>query len=281
MRIKESRVIRNFVAMAAIILLAGLFVAAQAQQPYRLSEREVKNLLDRIDKGAESFRRSMDKALDRSRFDGTKAEDNINKFIKDFTDATDTLKSKFDDDRTAASSVEEVLRRGADIDNFMLRHRVRPRAQSDWRELRGSLDELARAYNVSWSWTGLSNRPYRISDEQLGVLLGRIETSADRFRKSLNDALDKTAFNKTSAEDDINQFVKEFERATDHLKKRFNSKETAAADVEEVLRRAARIDVFLRQHKLTLRAQEDWAELRSGLESLAQAYSVSWSWVAG
>jgi phage-related minor tail protein len=264
--------------MMAAASLAGLF-AANAQQPYRMSGRELKGLLSRIDKGAEAFRRSLDKSLDKSRFDGTGAEDDINKFVKDFVDATDTLKSRYDDSRAAPGSVEEVLRRAASIDNFMLRHRLTPRAQEDWRYLRASLDELASAYNVSWSWEGLTNRPYRISDEQLGTLLARIETSADRFRKNLNDALDKTSFNKTSAEDDVNEFVKEFEHATDHLKKRFGSKESAAADVEEILRRAARIDVFMRQHKLTLRAQDDWAELRRELDDLAQAYSVSWKWV--
>jgi predicted metalloprotease len=263
----------------AAISLAGLFATANAQQPYRLSERELKTLLSRIDKGAERFRRSLDKSLDKSRFDGTKAEDDINQFVKDFVEATDKLKSRFDDKQSASGLVEEVLRRAARIDSFMLRHRLTPRAQRDWQDLRASLDELARAYNVSWNWTGLSNRPYRISDEQLEVLLSRVETSADRFRKDLNDALDKTAFNKTSAEDDVNAFVREFEHATDHLKKRFNSKESAAADVEEILRRAARIDVFMRQHKLTLRAQEDWNELRSGLDELAQAYNISWKWV--
>jgi DNA-binding TFAR19-related protein (PDSD5 family) len=273
------RVIRYCVVMMAAISLAGLFSAAGAQQPYRMSERELKRLLGRIDKGAETFRRSLDKSLDKGRFDGTKAEDNINQFVKDFVDATDTLKSRFDDSRAASGSVEEVLRRAAAIDNFMLRHKLTPRAQNDWRDLRVSLDELARAYNVSWSWMGLTNRPYRISDEQLEVLLARVETSADSFRKSLNDALDKTAFNKTNAEDDVNHFVKEFEHATDHLKKRFNSKESAAADVEEILRRAARIDTFMRQHKLTLRAQDDWAELRRSLDELAQAYNVSWKWV--
>jgi DNA repair exonuclease SbcCD ATPase subunit len=273
------RATRYFAAMVIAISLAGLFITANAQQPYRMSERELKSLLSRIDKSAERFRSSLDKSLDKSRFDGTKAEDDINKFVKDFVDATDRLKSRFNDKQSASASVEEVLRRAASIDSFMMRHRLTPRAQSDWQNLRNSLDDLARAYNVSWNWTGLSNRPYRISDEQLEVLLARVETSADRFRKSLNDALDKTAFNKTKAEDDINEFVKEFEHATDHLKKRFNSKESAAADVEEILRRAARIDVFMRQHSLTLRAQEDWAELRRSLDDLAQAYNVSWKWV--
>jgi hypothetical protein len=263
----------------AVISLTGSFIPARTQQPYRMTERELRSLLSRIDKGAETFRHSLDKSLDKSSFDGTRAEDDINRFIKDFVEATDTLKSRFNDKQSASSSVEEVLRRAASIDNFMLRHRLTPRAQSDWRSLRDSLDELSRAYNVSWNWTGITNRPYRISDEQLETLLARIESSADRFRKSLNEALDKTEFNKTSAEDDINDFVKEFEHATDHLKKRFGSKESAAADVEEVLRRAARIDVFMRQHKLTLRAQDDWAELRGGLDQLAQAYSVSWKWV--
>jgi hypothetical protein len=267
-------------AVLAVISLAGLFSIAQAQRPYRLTEREMKNLLERIEKGADKFRDSLEDALDDTRLDGTRREDRINDFVKDFEAATDRLKDRFDDDRSAAGAAEQVLSRAASIDNFMMRHRLSSRAQSDWAYLRRNLDELARAYNVSWSWAGVTNRPYRINDEQLKRLLGRIEEDADRFRNSLKDALDDTRFDDTSAEDSINQYVKDFEQATDRLEDRFNDRRSAASDAEEVLRRAERIDNFMTmmRDRLTSRAQSDWARLRRSLDELATVYGVAWRW---
>lgn len=273
------KTIREITAIMAIVLLAGL-VTAEAQQPYRLSEEQMKNLLERIEKGADSFRDSLKNALSQSRYDDTRAEDNINQFVKDFESATDQLEGRFNDHRAASASVLEVLNRAASIENFMLRHRLTGRAQSDWAYLRKNLNELAAAYNVSWSWAGLSNRPYRISENQVKNLLERLEKGADSFRSSLNDALGKSRFDDTRAEDNINQFVRDFEAATDRLESRFNDDRSASASVQEVLRRAGTIDNFMRRysHTLTPRAHRDWTDLRRNLDELAQAYGVSWRW---
>ncbi|HXG91756.1 MAG TPA: hypothetical protein VNN73_05220 [Blastocatellia bacterium] len=277
------------IAIITVSLLASLPQTTSAQQAYRLTEKQMKELLARIDKGAERFRDSLSKWLDVSHFNGSKQEDRINDFIKEFTKATDHLKSRFDEDNSAAADVEEVLRRAARIDNFMARNAANSRAQDEWMSLRADLDELARAYNVSWSWEDIAPAPvspapvggiaYRLSDDEVKNLLSRIESEADTFRKSLNTALDESRFNSTSMEDDINSFVKGFEEATDHLKDRFNNKQSAAADVEEVLRRAARIDAFMQHHRLTVRAQEDWSRLRASLDELAAAYGISWKWM--
>ena len=93
------------------------------------------------------------------------------------------------------------------------------------------------------------------------VLLERIERGADRFRNSLGKMLDASAIDDTKAEDNLNHFVKEFEAATDHLKHRFDDDQSAAGDVEEVLRRAARIDGFMTRRGMNSRAQEDWADV--------------------
>lgn len=269
----------EIIAIMTVLSLACL-LTAQAQGPHRLSEEQMKNLLERIEKGADSFRNNLKNALGQSRYDDTRAEDNINQFVKDFESATDQLEGRFNDDRAASASVLEVLNRAARIENFMLRHRLTPRAQSDWAYLRRNLDELAAAYNVAWSWAGLSNRPYRITDDQVKNLLERIEKGADSFRGSLDDALGKSRFDDTRAEDNINQFVRNFEAATDRLESRFDDNRSASASVQEVLRRAGAIDNFMRRysHTLTPRAHGDWTSLRRNLDELAQAYAVSWRW---
>ena len=262
----------------AFIALSGLSSASEAQVAYRHTENEMKQLLNRIEHNADRFRNSLAKYLDVSSFDDTRAEDNINQFIKEFEAATDRLKGRFDEDQSAAGDVEEVLRRAIRIDGFMMRQGAETRAREDWMTLRQDLDQLATAYNVVWTWDGVP-RVYRLSDEQLNGLLNRMEREADAFKGSLKDALEKTSFDGTRAEDDINTFVRDFENATDRLEDRFGKKQSAAADAEEVLNRAARIDSFMQHHRLTNRAQEDWLRLRRSLDELSVAYGVTWKWM--
>ena len=145
--------IMRITVVAAMVLLIGLAGNIRAQEPYRLSEREMKDLLSRIDKQSEIFRASLKRAMNHSRLDETKAEDRINDFIKGFTEATERLKHRYSDKRTASADVEEVLNRAARIDEFMTRHQLSPRAESDWAALRTNLDSLAEAYGATWSWT--------------------------------------------------------------------------------------------------------------------------------
>jgi hypothetical protein len=284
----------NLIALAFVMTCLGAVTRMQAQvvgQPYRLSDKEVERILQRIENQANNFRRSLDAALDRSRLNGTNREDDINAFIKNFDEQTKRLHDRFDDHKSVAADVEAVLNRAADIDQFMRRQPLSERAQNDWLALRANLDELATAYNVSWRWEGVALQspttvitattvglPYRLSDKEVERILHRIEQQSGRFRDSLDSALDRSRLNSTDREDDINAFVREFDRQVRQLHDRFDERKSVAPDVQAVLERAARIDNFMRRRGLTESAQNEWSSLRANLDQLARAYTVTWQW---
>jgi hypothetical protein len=264
--------------LVAMLALAGLLSAAQAQGPSRLTHSEVKNMIERIEKNTDQLRSSIDASLDRSRYDGRRAEDNINQFVKDFESAADRLKERFSDENAAVGAAEEVLRRGAAIGLFLQRHRLSQRVERDWRNLYRDLNGLARAYHVGFNWTSPEMAPYRVSNEEIKRLIEWTEKRADSFRASLDEALDKSHFDATRHEDDINRFVRDFEVATDNLRERFADNYSASGAVSEVLKRGAVIDRFMLRHTLTSRAQNDWRLLRDNLDELSRAYNMSMSW---
>jgi len=289
MRIKSG-----LLGIVFVISCLGIATRAHAQvvgQPYRINDKEVERILHRIENQANKFRHSLDAALDRSRLNGTNREDDINAFIKKFDEQTKRLHDRFDDHKSVAADVEAVLNSAASIDQFMRRQHLNERAQNDWSTLRGNLDELAEAYNVTWRWEGVAVLgpttvvtatpvvlPYRLSDKEIERMLHSIEQQSGKFRSSLDSALDKSSLNSTDREDDINAFVKEFDQEVRRLHDRFDDHKSVAADVQAVLDRAARIDSFMRRRGLTERAQNDWSALRANLDQLAEAYSVSWRW---
>ena len=80
-------------------------------------------------------------------------------------------------------------------------------------------------------------------------------------------------------EDDINAFVKNFDRATTSLHERFKDHKSVSADVQTVLDSAARIDQFMRRQQFRNgKAQRDWSVVRADLDQLSQAYNVTWNW---
>jgi O-methyltransferase involved in polyketide biosynthesis len=289
MRIKSS-----LIALAFVITCLGAASSTNAQvvgQPYRIGDKEVERILNRIENQSNNFRRSLDAALDRSRLDDTNREDDINAFIKNFNEQTKRLEDRFDDRKSVAADVEAVLNSAASIDQFMRRQRLSERAQNDWSTLRGSLDDLAQAYNVSWRWEGVAivgpttvvtatpvGLPYRLTDKEVERILERIEEQSGKFRSSLDSALDRSRLDDTNREDNINAFVSEFDQEVKRLHDRFDERKSVAADVQAVLDRAARLDNFMRRRGLTGRAQDEWSALRANLDQLAEAYSVAWRW---
>jgi len=291
-------------AILYLTTLAVMFFAAatatRAQvvgQPYRLSDKEVERMLKQIENQTKTFRKSLDSALDHSRVNGTRREDDINAFVKAFEEQTKHLHDRFNDHKSVAADVEAVLDRASAIDGFMRRQRLSGRAEGDWSALRGNLDELAQAYNVTWRWEGLAAPtdlgpaggqvaypgdrgalPYRLTDREIEDILRRIERQSDRFKSSLDSALDRSRLNGTEREDDVNEFVRQFNNEVKRLHDRFDDHKSVAADVQSVLDRAARIDEFMHRRRLDRRAEEDWSRLKANLDELSQAYSVDWRW---
>ena len=136
----------------AVVGPTTVVTATPVGLPYRLTDKEVEQILHRIEDQSGKFRSSLDSALDRSRLDDTNREDNINAFIKEFDQQVKQLHDRFDDRKSVAADVQAVLDRAARIDNFMQRRRLTGEAQNDWSTLRTNLDQLAEAYNVSWRW---------------------------------------------------------------------------------------------------------------------------------
>jgi len=153
------------VAIWSFLLIVGIGFSstAQAQQPYRVSDRQISDILHRLEQNSGRFRNSLDASLDRSRTDGTRAEDDINAFVRDFDNSVEQLKQRFNDRRSVSADVETVLQKAAVIDNFMGRN-FAARSENDWVAVKTDLDALAGAYGVGWQWNQQTSDGYRNRD---------------------------------------------------------------------------------------------------------------------
>ena len=272
------------VCMFLLFTLSSIGVSAIAQrQSSRVNTRQVSDILQRLAQSSDRFRNSLNAAVEQSRADG-RPENDINSFERDFENAANQLNDRFKRRRASAVDVRNVLQKASPINDFISRRRFDPKAQNDWLSVRSDLEALASAYAVNWQWNPQTlppvstSRSHRLSDRELGQLIQRIEAGGDTFRSSLTDAFDRSRYDPTRSEGKMNDAVAGFKNASDQLRNHFDARQLVASDVQELLAQATPVDAYMRNNKLTDRAQNDWSTLRSDLEGLASAYNTVPNW---
>lgn len=277
--------LRNVFTLTLLMLAFAVANTAAQTRAYTASDSQVQTLLNRIETQTDTFRRNIAEALDRSSLNNTNSEDMLMNYITEFENSTDALKQRFEARRSVDNDVQDVLNRAANINQFMANNRLTNKVQTNWTALRNDINTLARYYNVSWNWNSTVNndynsntRPYRVTDASVQTLLNRIETNTDKYRRSLERALDRSRLNNTNTEDNIAQFISDFENQTDELKRKFDARSSVGTDVSDLLSRASYIERFMRNNRLNTAAQRDWQTLRNDLNTLSNYYNVSWNW---
>jgi hypothetical protein len=260
-----------------LIMVAIAFTVAtsNAQVKQNLSDQQLTDLLSRIDTSTDSFAKAADKAMDKSGFNGSKREDDLNGYLKKLRSTTEELKKDHSGPNTK-NNLTTVLHYGVSIENFLRRNPL-DGVQEEWATLRSDLGDLARGFNITWDVGHAKGAP--VGEADIKNLLQHIEDMADKYKLTLDAALDNSALNNTSAEDEINAVNADFRKATRRLEDNRNN-ESAAEDAKEVLIKGKRINDFLEKHnaKLTPEVQSAWGAVRTDLDRLARLYAITWQW---
>jgi hypothetical protein len=121
-------------------------------------------------------------------------------------------------------------------------------------------------------------QPNRNNTRQVGNMLQRLERSSSRFRNSLNVALVQRSVDQTQPQNDVSTFQSGLDLAIKQFRDQFTRRLAVASDVENVLQKASPIDSFINQNTLNPRVKNDWASVRTDLNTLATVYAVNWQW---
>lgn len=120
--------------------------------PYTATDAELKSLFVRLERNTDLYRRQIDSALDRPRWNNTSTEYNLGNYAEAFENATDRLRQNFESRNSVIGDVNEVLTRASYVDQYMNRTRLSSSAESTWVSIRNDLNTLARYYRTSWNW---------------------------------------------------------------------------------------------------------------------------------
>lgn len=150
----------KFSIFAAAILALALPSAASAQwgRRYpddrggygRYDDRGLRDSVHRLDRLAKDFERDMDRALDRSRANGSRREDQINNQIHQFRDAVGDLKSRVGNGRDLNRSADEarrVIQEANDLDRVARLGRF----TSQWSQIRQEIRYISDVYGFRYN----------------------------------------------------------------------------------------------------------------------------------
>ena len=128
------------VAMVLAIVISSPRTAA--------AQEDVGRLLHQLESDTDRFSKTLDNAMDHSSLNGTSQEGEMTRYVKDFEDAVDHLKDKYEDREYASVAAQDVLSRARLINKFLKENRLDAATQTDWASVKMDINRIARVYKV-------------------------------------------------------------------------------------------------------------------------------------
>lgn len=120
----------------------------------RYDERALRDSVHRLDRLAKDFEKNIDRALDRSRANGSQREDRINKQVHEFRDAVGDLKSRVGNGRDLNRSADEarrVLQEGQEVERIARPRWYDGRLSSEWSQIQRELRFISDVYGFRYN----------------------------------------------------------------------------------------------------------------------------------
>lgn len=291
MKIYKLKFLAVVVALFSTICVLSNSADAQFRR-VNFSRAQVDRLIRNVEERVDRFVVQFDYALDNSRLNNTRREDNLNQRARDLETATDELRREFDRSdsrRENTAEVRRVLNIASNINVAMRNRRLNVATERNWTAVKTELNALARAYNLpqiggaynpntsGGQWNSNSNRA------RVDRLIRNLEERVDRFVVQFDYALDNSRLNNTRRENRLNERARDLERATDELRREFDRNDSRwenSAEIRKCLNIASDIDVAMRNRRLNRATENNWRAVRTELNALARVYNLSPTGVA-
>jgi hypothetical protein len=115
------------------------------------------------------------------------------------------------------------------------------------------------------------------SKSDVDRIIRRVETRSDQFKDAVDRTLDRSRLDGSRREDNINEQVKQLERALDNLRSDFDRRDSwreTHNEVRAVLSQADEVGRIVRRNRFPGNIQRGWAALRTDLNTLAGIYNL-------
>ena len=257
----------------ACVVATAVFAAMPVVHAERLSDKDVKSLIERINNERDRFEDQLDGELKRTILRGEKGEVHVERYLDDLQENVGKLKERFKPEYAASAEVTTLLRQGSDIHRFMAKQKPNLDGASEWNRLSASLEQLAAAYGTTMP-IGEGQQGRRMNDREVQKAADAIAKGADRFKKELDSSLktDK-AVDKATREAAVLE-AESFKQDAKELGSALGDGRPASGEAKALLDRAAKIRTAIAGRTLAGPARAAWSSIESGLNDIGQGFGL-------
>jgi len=265
---------RRIVAIhARTVLLAGALalwsMPALAQaRPERLSDKDVKALIEQVDEGRDKFEGNLDGKFKDSTLRGPTGEVKVSGALQDYQDSTKKLKDRFTADYSASTEVATILKQSTAIDRFMQSAASTMKGRNEWDRQVMFLKQLAGAYGAAFPLPdGAVVR--RMNDKETAGEADAIAKAADRFKSDLDKDTTLAKADRDAAKKDVDLLVKQAKA----VKSRTGDGNQATAEVRQLAEQMAKLEGFVGAHPSIVKT--NWNAAQTSFGRVQQAFGLT------
>jgi hypothetical protein len=255
-----------------VVVTAALLCAPSglAQAPERLTDRDVKELIEAVDHARDRFEDQLDGKVKNTVVRGATTEVNVSRFLDDLQENVGRLKDRFKPDYAASAEVAAVLRQGTSIGQFMKQQPSDLKGASEWDRLASNLGRLAAAYGATFPLDADAS-VRRVSDGEAAALAKQIQEQAE----GLKDAVNRAAGMQGPAKTALKGAADAIKNRAKALESRLKDSKPATAEARQLFEAVQKFDEAVKGSPAAAPAMSVMGSMRAPLSTLRQAFGMS------
>jgi hypothetical protein len=254
----------------------GVAVAVAMASPLaadRLTDRDLKALVARIEQGRDKFDNALDDKLKHSILRGPSGEVNVSHFLDDFQESIDRLEERLKSNYSASAEAATLLREASAIEGFFRQQPGGTRGESEWNRLTDDLKTLSAAYGADFP-LGENATVRRMGDREVADAADEVARAGSHLAKSLDaDLKADTTIDKTAREASVRE-ADQLSKDAKTLRDRVKDSKPSSAEAERLLARSAKLQALIESHQAPASAAV-WSGMKPPLQVLAGGYGLS------
>lgn len=258
----------------AILAIFAALASAPASAADRLTDHDVKTLVERIDDERNHFEDALSDRVKHRTIPAPSADLAFGRYLHEFKESVARLREHLDRGRSANTEAGVVLRQASAIDAFVRQLPSGTRGASEWRRLAADLKTIAVAYGADLPLRA-DAVVGRMADRDVAALADDVARTGERLHESLDAELARDSGVGKHGREAIAEEADRLSQAAEILRDRVKDGAPSSSELDRLLAQASRTETRLGEYP-TPASRALWGELASRLAALADAYHVDW-----
>src|SRR4051812_7825797 len=239
----------NMKLLPVLVCAMALSTASSALAADRLTDRDVKSLIERIDHGRDRFEDALDGKLKNNVVRTATGEVDVKRFLDDLQENLNRLEERYKPGYAASAEVGTLLRQGGAIERFMRQQPAGTKGSSEWNRLAADLKVLGGAYGADFPLT--ENAPVRrIGDAELATSVEAFAKGCEQLKGSLNKELKADKAMPPPTRQQVVEEADQLSKDAKLLNDRVKDGKPSSAEAEKVLAGATHMKATLQSHRV-------------------------------